>query len=120
MDSIPDREFLEIFNRISEIVNFGGSKNPQEVKNRIKRVLKKQRERYQAAKRRSTFRKYKRGYSHLGNLYRNGFHSRIWKEAVNNPDGYIDLVLRYGNVRARKIMQERKRMRMRRSRRNRR
>ena len=112
MDKIPDDEFIEIFDRVSIDVHFGRCRSPQDVKDRIKRVLSLQKKAYQTAKKRTTVRKYRREYTHLRNLYRHGFPDRIWEEAVRNPGGIVDLTLDYGREKARKIKLGRERRRI--------
>lgn len=111
MDTLPDYEFIEIFDRVSQVVHFGRSYSLQEVQKRIKRILKLQKQAYQTAKRRSTVRRYRTDYRLLRTLYRHGFPERIWDEAERNPGGIIDLTLRYGRDNARKIKLERERKR---------
>lgn len=109
MDKLPDYEFIEIFDRVSQVVHFGRSRSPQDVKKRIKRILNLQKKAYQTAKKRSTVRKFRSDYIHLRTLYRHGFHYRIWEEAVKNPGGIVDLTLKYGRDKARKKKLERER-----------
>jgi len=111
LDSIPDYEFIEIFDRVSKVVHFGRSRSLKDVKNRIKRILNLQKKAYQTAKRRSTVRKYRSDYIHLRTLYRHEFPERIWDEAVKNPGGIVDLTLDYGYDKAQQIKLERERKR---------
>ena len=111
MDTIPDDEFIEIFERVSRTVHFGRSRSPQDVKNRIKRILRLQKKAYQTAKRQSTVKRFRSDYVHLRTLYVHGLHGRIWDEAVKDPGGLIDLTLDYGREKADKIMLERERKR---------
>lgn len=50
MDTLPDFMFLPIFDRVSRVVHFGRSRSLQDVKNRIKRILKLQKKAFQTAK----------------------------------------------------------------------
>ena len=112
MDSIPDYEFIKIFERVSRQVHFGRCRSPQDVKNRIKRILNLYKKAIQNARKQSTVRKYRSNFIHLRTLYRHGLHRRIWEEAANNPGGIVDLTLRYGRDKARKIKLERERKRL--------
>jgi hypothetical protein len=108
---IPDREFIEIFDRVSKVVHFGKCTNPKEVKRRIKHVLDMQRQAYRTAKRSSTAKKFRGDYNKLRTLYKHDLHERIWDEAVKDPGGIVDLTLDYGYERAQKIKLERERRR---------
>ena len=111
MKTIPDYEFIEIFDRVSRDVHFGRCRSPQDVKNRIKRILNLKKKGYQSAKRQSSGRKCRSEFIHLRTLYRHGIADRIWEEAVTNPGGIVELTLLYGRENARKIMLERERRR---------
>jgi len=112
MDTLPDFVFLPIFDRVSRVVHFGRSRSLQEVKNRIKRILKRQKQAYQTAKKQSTVRKYRTEYQNLRKLYRHEFPERTWEDAERNPGGIVDLTLRYGRDKAIEMRLERGRRRM--------
>ena len=109
METLPDYEFIEIFDRVSQVVHFGRSYSLKVVKKRIKRILRLQKKAYQTAKKSSTVRKYRTDYRLLRTLERHGFADRIWEEAVRNPGGIVDLTLDYGRDKATKIKLERER-----------
>lgn len=111
VDNIPPDHFLELFERIAEHVRLGRVRNPEDIKKRISRILKLQRQAYQTAKRGSTIKKYRGDYVHLRTLYRHNVHKRIWNEAVENPGGIVDLTLDYGYDNAKRIRLEESRRR---------
>jgi len=120
MDTLPDYEFIEIFDRVSQDVRFGRSYSLKVVKKRMRRILRLQKQASQIARKQSTRRMFRTRYRFLRTLYRHGFPERVWEEAVRNPGGIIDLTLDYGREKARKIKLERERSRFGRLRRYRR
>lgn len=112
MDTLPDDEFIEIFDRVSQRVALGRSQSAKDVDNRVKRILKLQKLAYQTAKKRSTVRRYRTDYRLLRTLRRHGFADRAWGIAESDPGGIVDLTLRYGRDKAKKIKLERERRRM--------
>ena len=100
MDSIPPDEFLGIFHGIAQVVRLGRVRNPNEIRQRIRRILSMQRHASRNAKRSSTRRKFRVKHHRLRTLYRHDIDKRIWDEAVANPGGIIDETLDYGYAKA--------------------
>ena len=111
MDSIPPDEFLGIFHGIAQVVRLGRVRNPNEIRQRIRRILSMQRHASRNAKRSSTRRIYRGKYNRLRQLYRHDIQNRIWDEAVANPGGIIDETLDYGYAKAQTRALERARQR---------
>lgn len=104
MDTIPDREFLEIFNRVCDWVRYGRVRNPEEARARMRRVLRIMRRAVKTSKKRSTKIKWRAHHNRMRTLYRKGFNECLWNEAINAPNSIYGLTLAYGREKALRIL----------------
>jgi hypothetical protein len=105
MDSVSEREFLDIYGRLH--FSTAGIRSPREFNNRmieeIERIRRAQEE--TMSERRS--KNLQKGITYLKNLVNSGFAIRVFEEAYSNPNGFIALSLKYGKKEARRIRSRR-------------
>ena len=111
---MPDKEFHKIFDRVSKIVNFKGAGTPQEIIRRLNRKIKEYS--YPSGNTPLAQLRAKRRISDLENLISAGFARRTIDEAVANPQGEVALTLKHGRKKAKDILLNRARRRLRSSR----
>jgi len=98
MDYLPDHEFNEIFDRVSEKVDLRGANSPEEVKRRLNEKIKEYPPRLSSG-----------WISFLERLIFAGFGRRVIDESVSKPYGIIALTLRHGKKIAEAIVLDRER-----------
>lgn len=86
MDTIPEREFMGIFDRITKYVDLEGCYTPRDIDERLKAHGKDRR---------------------LKTLESSGFGMRAIPEAMKSPRGKVMLTLHYGREWAKKIIRRR-------------
>jgi len=101
MDSVSEREFLDIYGRLH--FSAKGIRSPREFYERmIEEIERIRRAQEEATSERR--RKYlQKGITYLKNLVNSGFAIRVFEEAYSDPNGFIALSLRYGKPEARRI-----------------
>lgn len=111
MDFIPDKEFHKVFNRVSKKVNLKGAGTPQEINRRLNWKIKE----YSHVTGKTPLAQFcaKRRISDLKKLIFAGFGRRTIDEAVANPQEKVALTLKYGRKRAKDILLDRARRRLR-------
>ena len=115
MDFLPDREFNEIFDRVSRKVNLKGAGSSAEINRRLKlkidgyKYLQKKKALlvFEISKKEAEL-----GIRDLKKLMFRGFGRRTIDEAIARPRGKVALTLRYGRENARDILLERSRKRI--------
>lgn len=119
MDTIPDREFMDIFKRVSIIVDLKGCQTPEDVKARIEEAKTAMVRAGRAAEKDSTKKKWfgrvkflnaiKKEGTWSENLAKKrvGFQTRTIDEASEHPNGRIALTLTHGNEMADEIQRKR-------------
>jgi hypothetical protein len=110
MDFIPDKEFHQIFNRVSQRVNLKGAGTPAEINARLNQGIKEYR--YLQKSNRLEQSQARRNISNLRKMIFAGFGRRTIDEAIANPQGKIALTLRHGRETARDILLRRARERI--------
>ena len=113
MDTIPDREFIHIFNRTAKYVNIKGGWDPKVLDGRMKKVQKAMFIAKSKSKKASTKRKWGRKAKAIKTLRERGFARRVIEDAIARPYGYISNCLKYGVKKAKEIMLSEKRKRIR-------
>jgi hypothetical protein len=108
MDSLKDKEFNEIFERISMTIDLKGCRTPQDINRRIRRRIQK--ESYVAGPRILALLRATNQKSALERLIP-GFGQRTIDEAYANPKGEVALTLKYGRRKAKDILANRERTR---------
>ena len=106
MDFLPDKEFNEIFNRVSRKVNLKDAGTPAEIHRRLHRKIKEYENEYWI----DPFSQLRaeNEIANMRTLIFSGFGRRAIDEAVANPEGIVALTLKYGRKKARKIWLTRK------------
>jgi anaerobic ribonucleoside-triphosphate reductase len=124
MDFLPDKEFHPIFERVSRKVNLKGAGSPAEINERLKKQIKKEKEKTRmikeaiskgyAEKRALTrwLKKIRMSRKDLKKLIFSGFGRRTIDEAIARPHGKVALTLRHGRKKAKEILLERARRRI--------
>jgi len=107
MDFIPDKEFHEIFNRVSQRVDLKGTGTPAEINARLSQRIKAYV--YLRRKKKLNPARARRNIYDLRRLIFAGFGRRTIDEAIAKPQGIVALTLRYGRENARGILLERQR-----------
>ena len=110
MDFMVDKEFHQIFDRVSRKVDLKGAGTPAEINERLKQKIEAYE--YLRKKKRLAQRVAKRRISDLKNLMFAGFGRRTIDEAIANPQGKVALTLRYGPEKAKEILLARARKRI--------
>lgn len=123
MDSIPDREFMDLFDRFSLYVDVKDCETPEDIVDSINASIRLMKRITKKAKRKRTVKRWNKkikllrvlkreGYSakspKLKGKTRMGIQTRIIEHARLHPRRAIALTLRYGKKRAVKILRERK------------
>ena len=124
MDSIPDRQFMYIFDRVTAYIDLKGCETPEDIEERMKWATKFMRTIVRKAKKKSTKRKWRTMLKLMYTLRREGvpakspklkgktrigFQTRAVEHATLHPRRSIALTLFYGKKRARRILRERAR-----------
>ena len=124
MDSIPDRQFMYIFDRVTEYIDLKGCETPEDIEERMRWATKFMRTVIRKAKKKSTKRKWRGQLKLMYTLRREGvpakspklkgktrvgFQTRAVEHAMLHPRRAIALTLHYGKKRARRILRERAR-----------
>jgi len=106
-DHMPDKEFHELFDRISEKIDLKGASTPAEINQRLSGKIRE----YGHASGTSPFASFhvENRISRLKRLIFAGFGRRAISEAIANPHGIVALTLKYGKRRAREILLKRRR-----------
>lgn len=117
MDTIPDVELIEIFDRFTRWVSMRGANSPRKLNKRINRVMKLMRLAMMNAKRSRTVTLYRNRYNNMRKLKRHGIVDRIMNEAARDENSIYALSMKYGYARARKFKLEQEKRRIRRGRR---
>ena len=127
MDSIPDRQFMDIFDRVTEYIDLKGCNTPEDIEERMRWATKFMRTIRRKAKKKSTKRKWRTMLKLMYTLRREGvpakspklkgktrvgFQTRVMEEVMLHPRRAIALTLTYGKKRALRILRERARRRM--------
>lgn len=110
MDFIPDREFNEVFHRVSRKVDLKGAGTPAEINERLYQKIRAYR--LLRKKKRLNSKVARRRISDLKRLIFAGFGRRTIDEAIAKPQGKVALTLRYGRKRAKDILLARARGRI--------
>jgi hypothetical protein len=128
MDSIPDREFSKIYDRVSEYIDLAGCVSVEDIEDRMIDAIELMRKAGRKAKKTSTRKKWYGRAKLLMTLGRDGvparskelkgktrvgFATRTAEYVMLHPRSRIALTLTYGKEKARKIMNERLRKRLR-------
>lgn len=108
MDSLKDKEFNEIFERISITIDLKGCKTPGDVNRRLRQKI--QEESYLAGPKILALLHATNQKSALERLIP-GFGRRSIDEAYANPKGTVALTLKYGRTKAKEILANRERTR---------
>jgi len=111
MDFMSDKEFNELFDRISRIVDLEGAGSPEEIIARLNQKVEK--DQYLSGKNELTLFHARGRIPKLKKLISGGFARRTIDEAIANPRGKIALTLKYGRERAKDILLKRARRRLR-------
>lgn len=101
MDFLSDKEFHEIFDRVSAKVDLRGANSPEEVNRRLKQKIKEYPPRLSSG-----------WISFLKRLMFAGFGRRTIDQAIANPRGKVALTLKYGKEKAKDILLARARRRL--------
>ena len=101
MDFMSDKEFHELFDRVSAKVDLRGANSPEEVNRRLKQKIKEYPPRLSSG-----------WISFLKRLMFAGFGRRTIDQAVANPQGKVALTLKYGREKAKDILLARARRRL--------
>jgi hypothetical protein len=135
VDSIPHREFVSIFHRMTAYIDLKGCRTPEDIERRIKRCYKLMENGANRAKKKSTRIKWfgrmklmrilmesgtriktaltSKRKSELGlPNRRTSFPDAVIEEAIRHPYGIVNYSLRYGNKEARKKRLEHSRRRL--------
>ncbi len=119
MDSIPDRQFLRIFKRVSTYVDFKGCKTPEDVEKKMQETIASMRRARQRADNDTVRKKLtiaikrylillREGVpSKYNHKTRVGFQTWLIHKAKSEPTGKIALTLKYGRRKAEEIIQRR-------------
>jgi hypothetical protein len=115
MDSIPNYEFYNIFDRVSDKVNLKGKFSVEEIEEALARSREHCRKKYEGAETQKERAMFKNASTRYSRLMEYGFAQRVIQEAVKNPRGIIAMTLKYGKTEAgqRILAQKRTQMRMR-------
>jgi len=109
LDTVPDREFIAIFERTSTDISLKGCNTSDDVERRIRHRIKEIREAMRHAERDRTKRRLKIGMKRWKNLLQRkrgsvmNFPDRVIYEASMHPKGIIALTLIYGKAKAVRI-----------------
>ena len=109
-DSMADKEFHIVFNRISRRVNLKDCATPEEVNACIKGKINHYRITYGSTPLGAL--KIEGKISSLRNLICEGFARRTINDAIAYPQGKVALTLRHGREKARSILTKRKNKRL--------
>jgi hypothetical protein len=131
MDTIPHSELMKIFRRVAEVVDLKDCETPEDVRQEVLRTLRIMQSAVDNAKRPSTKWKWLGNMKFLWTIIREGtqpkaivtqkrkydldvpnkrvgFQTAVIREAIENPDGLINLTFDYGYPRAIKKLEKRK------------
>ena len=122
MDTIVDRDFANIFDRVTEYIDVRGCETPEDIEYQMIRSIKYMRKFAKKAKKNSTKRKWYGRIKLLGILGRDGvpatskklkgkirmgFARRAIQYAEARPRSRVALTLQYGKEKAQKILRKR-------------
>ena len=119
MDSLTDRSFMDLFNRMSEYIDFKDCKTPEDIEYEMIKAIRLMKRARDKAKKPSTVKKWSGRLKHLYILGRDGipaktlkktrmgFAVRTLEETMLHPRRRIALTLKYGKEEARKILRKR-------------
>ncbi len=133
MDTIPHSELMKIFHRVAEVVDLKNCETAEDVRQEVLRTLRIMQRAVDNAKRPSTKWKWLGKMKFLWTLIREGtqpktivtqkrkynlgvpnrrvgFQNAVIKEAIENPDGLINMTFDYGYKPALKKLKRRKRL----------
>ncbi len=109
MDTIPDREFIHIFNRTARYIDVKGAYDPRELDDRMRKIQKAMLIRKHKSKTDAEKWKYHRKQKNIKKLRDHGFSRRVIEEAIADPYGKIALTLKHGFKKAEDILLKRRR-----------
>jgi hypothetical protein len=115
MDTVPDREFIRIFERISTTISLKGCVTPEDIDRRLRHRMKEINRAIRHAEREETKQRLRRGYQLWSNLLkrrrrsRMNFPDRVIYEASKHPKGIVALTLIHGKAKAVRIYLRRQR-----------
>ena len=124
MDSIPDRQFMYIFDRVTAYIDLKDCETPEDIEERVSQAIYFMRTIVRKAKKKSTRKKWRSIIRRTRSLIREGvpakspklkgktrmgFQTRAVEHAMLHPRRAIALTLFYGKKRARRILRERAR-----------
>lgn len=115
MDTIPDEEFMGIFDRISETLNLKGSFTADEIDARMKRRENALKEARKVTESKSVHHRLTIAIKNFRKLRLNGhptFSEKVITVASENPHGRIKLTLLYGRKKAKEILLSRHKARV--------
>jgi hypothetical protein len=98
MDNISEYEFAEIFDRISSVIDLQGKLTVHAINAEIVKARDQCRKRYFEAETMQERHRCKAELVRYNNLLFNGFANRTIKEAMNEPNGFIAMTLRFGKL----------------------
>ena len=122
MDTLPDRDFADIFHRITEYIDVAGCETPEDIEYEMIKAIRYMKRLRSKAKKPSTIKKWstkiKRFYilgrdgvpaksKKLKGKTRVGFATRVMEYAMMRPRSRISLTLQYGKEKAEKIFRKR-------------
>ena len=119
MDTVPDREFISIFERVSTDLSLKGCQTPEDVERKMKHRYKEILRVARRVEREKTKRRLRRGARLWNNLLQRkrgskmNFPDRVIFEAYEHPKGIIALTLAYGKAKASRILLKRMREKLR-------
>jgi hypothetical protein len=106
MDSLADKEYNAVFNRVAKRVNLQGCSTPHEIEIRLNNQIHDNRATYGISPLRAM--QAEGECINLQNLVASGFARRAIDEAIAKPEGKIALTLKYGREKAKRIIEKRK------------
>jgi len=110
LDFLPDKEFNEVFNRVTRTVDLKDAESPSAVNSRLNGQIMKY---HQKAGRNPLSRMRAEAKSEpLRKLIRSGFGRRVIDEAFAKPQGKVALTLKYGRERAERILKKQQKRRI--------
>lgn len=135
MDTIPHRQFIAMFDRMSKYIDVKGCKTPRDIERRLQRCYKLMENGARRAKKKSTRKKWFGRMKHIRILLERGtriktaltskrkrelgvpnirtsFPDAVIEEAIRHPYGIINYSLRYGHKDAKKKRLEHARRRL--------
>ena len=115
MDTLPDEEFMSIFDRVTEYMSLKGDFTADEIDATMKRREKMMKEARKLTESEGVRKRLTRAMTHLRTLRVSGhptFAEKVITVASENPKGRVALTLQYGKKRAKEILLSRHRARL--------